>query len=563
MDRYAPLGKQKMMVCLNASIAPSLAPGSLPHFRGIQEADRADLLDELGGHFRSVERLAQGAIPDERRTEVLNKAVTFFYGQLSKLVASLRPDGLLEWLVAHHETVTREVALHRLAIPTRRACFGSEPNVVEELIREMSDLNKAAMAGRFAIEYVTARPPSGYRPISLSVHDRVQALASYIIDFGYESDLVYFGLADLQLEILPSGRLGTDREKYERAQDSYLAAFTRGHIVRSTEAFERYWREIPVSPEKAGPVDRVDEATAIEFGHSLSELLDFFREAMEIGYGVDPAVAQLPVNDLVQRLMSSLSWPNERVVRALDCLSLRPRSDYLQPPPPHRKEDVWPWRFNRELSYLRRPFLIRGHDGLAEVLWGPRHASEAAFYLASLVLEGRLKAQSSAMRQLLGSIHREQGKDFNNLVADWYEQHPGLVVRRRVKEVGTLRGSSGPPGDIDVLVADPRLSCVRVIECKDLSIARTPYEMAGEIAELFVGTEHELSVVEQHQKRADWVSKNLPQVLQWLGVTSPKKWKVEPLIVVDGELFTPFLQRSPIPVISFEELRRASGAEDR
>ncbi len=107
-------------------------------------------------------------IPDDERTTVINKAVGFFYNELKKLVASLNPEQLLEYLIAYHEAIVREVAFHRMTIPTRLACFSSEPEMIETLSKELPERNKAALASRFVIEYVVAQPPTGIRPFSLT-----------------------------------------------------------------------------------------------------------------------------------------------------------------------------------------------------------------------------------------------------------------------------------------------------------------------------------------------------------------------------------------------------------
>jgi len=556
LDRHAPLGIKKKLFFLDTTVVPDLDPRGLPSYRKVQEADVNELLDELGDYLGSADGLNSGQIPDDQRITVLNKAVAFYYSELEGLVASLRPKGLLEWLVAYQEAVTRESSFHRLTIPTRLTCFSAEPEMVERLSKEIPELSKAAMASRFVIEYVVARPPTGLRPMSLSVYDRLLALASHIINFGFESDLIYFRLADIKLAMLPSGRLGVDREQYEKAFEAYLPIFATGEIARATQVFGRHWQSKEVVAEKPQLAARVDSAAQAEFGHSLTDLLTLTIEAVAVGNDLDPAVACLPLDDLIDRLVNRLGWPQTKVSHALELLSLGPRTDFLNPPLSYRMGDVYPWRFNRSLSYLRRPFLRRERDGMVEVLWGARHLYGAGVYLTNLIMSGQLRAQSPEMQQLLGEFNREQGEAFNNQVANLFEHDPTLIVQRRVKKVGKLRGPTGPPGDIDVLVADRNRQRMKVIECKDLAVARTPYEMANELTNLFHGQNSKKSVVEYHQRRVDWICKHLDEVLAWLGIDHTGEWKVEPLIVVDQELFTPFLRQSPIPVVSFAELAK-------
>ncbi len=76
---------------------------------------------------------------------------------------------------------------------------------------------------------------------------------------------------------------------------------------------------------------------------------------------------------------------------------------------------------------------------------------------------------------------------------------------------------------------------------------------------MFQGRGGKKSVIEHHQKRVQWAREHLGQILTWLELPQSSKWKVEPLIVTKQRLLTPYLQRSPIPILSFDELRERYG----
>ena len=63
------------------------------------------------------------------------------------------------------------------------------------------------------------------------------------------------------------------------------------------------------------------------------------------------------------------------------------------------------------------------------------------------------------------------------------------------------------------------------------------------------------AIVLLHKRRTDWVREHLTELLDWLKIKPTKGWKIESLIVVDRELFTPYLQDSPISIIAIEKLR--------
>ncbi len=103
-------------------------------------------------------------------------------------------------------------------------------------------------------------------------------------------------------------------------------------------------------------------------------------------------------------------------------------------------------------------------------------------------------------------------------------------------------------------MADPARRLIILIECKDLAVARTPDEMQYEYQRLFVDNAHKASVVTKQERRAQWFRMHLNTVLAWLGLETEGQWRVEPLIVVDVELITPYMHQSTMPILSIEQL---------
>lgn len=563
LELHAPLGLKKKMLLIAPDSELDLDPRGLPRARKVQKSDDNELLDELGKHLRVKEGLNVGPIPDHERTNLLQKVVGFYYSELQKLVASLQPEGLLEWLITYHEANVNATANHKQSLPTRLACFSSVPEIFEVIEKEFPEDTNAALASRFVIEYTVARPPSGLRPMCLDLYDRLQALAIQIVNFGFESDLIYFNLADIKMSLLPSGRLGADRDLFKKAREEFLSVFTAGRIARSTRSFGFHWKE-RVSEKGAsdtsGEIDpfvRIDKAAEAEFGHSITDLGKLMFYSAKIGQDIDLAVAYLPQEELIDVLTDGLKWPREKVSSALDLLSLGPRPDFLKPPAPHPNWSVLPWRFNRSYSYVRRPFLRRVNGDVTEMLWGPRNVYVAWINLINLCIDGRIiGSRSREMLVLMGEINDERGEAFNNKVVKTLEENTKLIVKPKVNRIGRLpiASPSGPLGDIDVLVADRRRRRLIAIECKGLAVSRTPHEMANEITNLFLGHGSRKSYIEKHNNRVLWLRDHIKEVLAWLGVSDVKKWKVEPLVVVNQELFTPFLQSSPMRVISHQQL---------
>ncbi len=128
----------------------------------------------------------------------------------------------------------------------------------------------------------------------MSIYHRLQALAYQIINFGFKSDLINFSLADFQLSILASSRLGTDTKEYEKARETHLSIFMSGETTRITESFERYWETPQIPTEKPEIVKKIDAAALIEFGYSITEICELLGEAIDIGKKIHPTIILSP-----------------------------------------------------------------------------------------------------------------------------------------------------------------------------------------------------------------------------------------------------------------------------
>lgn len=564
VNAIAPLSEKKKLILLPLNRRQELDPTDLPKFRPVQEADYAELLDGIGAHIRAL-GWKEGDIPKEKRNDVLNKAVDYLYRKLEELVATLDGAELLPTLIAYQEASTREVFGRRFTVPTRLACFGQREELVKKLMKEIPTADEANLANRFLIEYVAARPPSGSRHLSLEIRDQLMALALEIINWGMLSDTVHFGLADVDLSVLPSGRLGYDHEAVLRAQRTFMSSHLSGFISETQRTFASHWANLPKDGTSAVPppeADELDQAFAGEFGLTLAEVTSLMADIYTIGTRQEGPVKKLPTRELISELSQSLGWKAEKVARGINLLTIGPRFDFLNPP--GTKEKAYPWRFNRAWSHLRRPLVLTECEPDSVTWWGNRHVIHALRHLTQLCLGGRLKASLLELQQVISRWREREAKAFEESVARIITEITGIPPKVRLKKVGKRRliMDGHDLGAIDVLAVIPRKCVLLPIECKDLALARTPAEIQHQLGELVHGSSDEPSTIEKHLARTQWMKNNLDEVLmQCFSIQRKGKWKVKPILVSDSELHAPHITSIPFPVWSIETLKEMSVGE--
>ncbi len=555
VDRHAPPGMKRRIIVASSSHAPDLDYRGLPLERAIHPADTDALVDEMSVTLVDRMALRPGVIPEEQRGGLLKSASEFYFGQLQQLVAETCPDGLLEGLLSQHEAMTHWRAKERHSWASREAIEDFQITLNEEVLEDLQRINKSSVALRILIEYVAAQPPAGDTRMSVKRFDRMMALADLVFTTGMYGDALHYRIGDLRALVFPSGRIVFASINQFRASDAFGPVHAAGEIDRAKVGLpQHYTHGRPTALNQEW-----DEASLEEFGFTFTDIAQFLSTLTQIESPGDSAVTCIRRSVLEEELGASLGWPLRRIQAAIALFSLGPREQFWRVEPPYKKEDVYPWRFSRQLSYVRRPLVIRqGRDG-QELLWGYRHVYVAFENLRYLCLSGRLQATHPGMKRFLSQRQQLLGEWFNDEVARTLAAQPGLVVRARVDKVGDIRpmGPQGQLGDIDVLTVDPASRHVWAIECKHLSTARTPYELRSEFQNMLSGAPGRPSIVEKHGRRTEWLKQNLSTVLTWLGLQPDPRdtWRVEPLIVLEREMLSAHLQDSPIPIIALHQLR--------
>jgi hypothetical protein len=561
LDEHAQLGKNKRLAMLDTSITPDLDEvGPLAKYRPVQDQPQSDVLDKLGAHLQAQGRQV-GPIAKEDRVMLLQKdVVSYLYGELERLVATLQSNGLYEWLIIHYEALTHRNEHFKFEMPMREAGFSDVVDIPKEFQERHRELATARTAARFIVEYVAARPPRGLRPISYSVYDELLAHAKHIVDFAFLRDVIEFGLADVELSMLPSGRLGTNRGQWEEAQAAYLPGFMKSMSRDAASSFERHFErpEQDVGEDPDPTALALSEALHDEFGLSLKELSSLYEFLQDTG---DPwnSVHALPKVRLTENLAADMGWDSEKASAALDFLTLEPRADFLKPPTPFKREDVYPWIFGRPLSFIRRPLLLRTDTSESYLYWGSRSLRESYNYLLYKCMTGRIKPRTSGSRMdsFRGSIIEQRGEAFNDEVANLLAAEDDFIVVRRLESVGgkKIQEKGNDLGDIDVLVAVPAEHRIAALECKQFSLARNPRELKNEVEKLFHGTggKRKKAAAQKHLRRTKWLRKHLADIVRLIDGDQRAKWVVEPAFVTDRPLLAPLLADAPFPVLLASE----------
>ncbi len=560
IDVRAPLGRKKKLVLIRTGTRASLVPNHLPFFRKLQTHDVEDQLNGIVHEFNSEPRVGE-LIETQDCMKVCRDLVDIYLGRIKDALKEFCWESVLTTCIGQHEAYWHNRSIEEITTPTNIECYGNVIPQLQRLISDRTDAEHTAVALRLLIEIVAAELPAGHRRVSQDDLDRLVAMAYHLISWATLSDNIKLGILDYRLSVLTSGRIGVEKLGPREVWDPFITAKTVESVEEAIREFDKRFVKDQSSENKAFDPSGFDPAFKAEFGLAFSEITSFHHFFINLGFAQDSAVTSVPLLELWHLIMRDLGWPDEKIQTAFDLFSLKPRGQWEQAPPAFsNSEDIWPWRHNRRLSYLRRP-LVQGPavDQDAMIFWGPRHVEEALRNLFGLVYTGRYKIQSNSskeMTDLISSLREKASKKFVGDVIEWLELHTGWTCRREVKiGPGEILDAREDFGDVDVLCLDASDRQILSIECKNVNFARNPRAIANEL-ERFVGEKDgKNSWMQKHQKRDEWLKANVQMVQSAFNLTDIPQ-AVRSFLIVSEEIPSAYLREVPLPILPFSRLQR-------
>lgn len=560
IEEIMPLGPKKKLLLFDSSVNDTLLLEPIEGYeiRYVEPIVIEYILDEIGIYLIDSGKYKVGT---NYGSDLLNDAVGYLFNKFEQIIRDLEsPKDALIKCMGHYESIIKKREEAKFTMVTSTYCFPTN-NILDFLKEEDQKLNQVSVSLRFVIEYLGAvNLPEGVgaKKFSKATFDELVAIVSQIIHLANYSDLVRYNLTNLKISLLPSKRIGFgNRQIYEEASIKYLNTNILEILDAANEKFNRYWNVQEGGQEsKANFIEKINQPFKAEFGVSFEQYLKFMNSLIDITYIYETDICSLTKVDFVREVKDITGFTESIIERFIELLVLPKRKKFLKVNKPNTINDVVPWKFNRELSYLRKPII-----NINELfIWSKKHVFIAMHQLLSLCLGGRLKAKSKMMKEFISSIQNIDGSNFNDEVFKLFTDD-SIIVDKQVKKIGNKKIASEDGldlGDIDVLVINPRKKIILLLECKDLSVARNVYEISNELINVYQGTDVKRSIVQKHQRRYEWIKSNLSNLLERYNLGELKiKWTIKPVVVLSQAMVTPHLykEKTKVEVIPYRLLK--------
>ncbi|ASN03852.1 hypothetical protein [Virgibacillus necropolis] len=529
--------------------SPYLKPMFDRNFRKIKAGDESELLDDIGSEILTSGKWSYGIIKNEQRSLIARYVVDYLYKLLQTSISKLRSDYLVELVVNDLEKVMYNLMLVQKRYAYDVACY---PEKKEEILNDFNELNKTSRALKFLAEYVAACPPDGTEILGELQYDKLLAICSLIIDWAYKNDLFYYNIFNTPVEILNSDRVGMKQDEFNKLQIINSEVQERQLNNTSTDNI----REKLPREEFPNIEEELNSAFLDEYSFSFNDFCNTIFGMISYGDENKREVNKAEKCKLANRLIKSNTNLNiDKVEKVIQYISLTKRGNYLKPGRPYRSEDVYPWRFNRELSFTRRPVIIRED----ELIWGNRQLFHMLMFTLDLIYDGKLKSRGKKLTKLIGKISNKRGDDFNNQVYNKIYEISDLIVDKNLEKINHKKivdDKGNTLGDIDVLYIIPERKRIVLAEVKDFNFSKSPYEMDLEYQKMFVDKDNKKCFATKHKRRTSWVKEHIEDIKEHYRLTGDG-WTAKEIFIVNKAIISNAFYNAGATIITYGEITKA------
>ena len=245
---------------------------------------------------------------------------------------------------------------------TSRALLALEEDhteVLQEAEERRGDRDSASLTNRLLAETAMyACPHAGGKLLPKAERLELMAHMRNLVLVANHRDAISGGFMPAVVHVFPNGEVDVDDQFYASVMRPYTEAlFTKGFrsTARNYEKwFSNYQR--PDSPQMEETLNRMEKPFLEEFGITIHQFVLILVHLGKLALKENKLFLEFDEQSFLTFLKSECGIDEKDAARYLARFSLPPRRAWNKDLPPSCADnDVWPWRFRRQLSLLMRP----------------------------------------------------------------------------------------------------------------------------------------------------------------------------------------------------------------
>jgi hypothetical protein len=462
-------------------------------------------------------------------TEYLNLVVRLLEDELCQDLRELDRRSVITFALTNHESAIYDRDNWNRTAAAVLALHKDKEAALRTMAEHQGELNAVFQSTRLLVEFAICECPltGGREPGQLDM-SRLMAKVLEIAGLGGWSDAIYWDAMEPRLRVTPLGDIHGNVTFHKEILAPYGRAGADLTVQRNVEDYAENLSE-PEAKEtdtsKFAP--EFVEALEEQFGAPFDGIRKFIDALEDVGMEQKRAI-------VVARKSILLGWIGKdglaeaRTAATLtDYLTFKGRAHWRDVPAGYDERDLFPWRFRRRLSVLRKPIIQLDDAEDPTLIVAPGIARDAFVYMIGNYHRGDfpLRQLSPKMKRWAGESRKRMGREFSEAVAKRLRQL-GWNAETEVRVTKLLKkGFERDYGDVDVLAWRADTNRVLIIECKDVQHRKTDGEIAEQLADFRgeLDTDGKPDLLLRHLRRIEVISQHPAEVAKYLGFSgSPR-----------------------------------------
>lgn len=547
MKEYFPISNRKKILTKLTNDDIRMAPIHVGSLRYTSNFALNNALDHLGEILSPKPYIPIDTLNQKERVKLINKIVDHFYFRLRDIINRFNQHEVMKCLLGSYEaSIQKREKLRYETIPIIE-CYKDYSDIYSIIEKGEKDNTEISIALRCLIEHISAESCNGNESLDITSYDSCIAYMIHIINWGFVSDSINFNIADTKISLLKSGRVGTDKEFDINVLFKYRKSKMHDNYYYIKNNFSKMF-SLSNKGTASNVIDHgLDKAFNEEFGVSYYDYIKIMHTAINVAYSAEESVCEMSIKEFTLMQMTDNKIERNTIEKFLSsfCLYNRGTVENVKSYG-YKNIDFYPWRYNRQLSLLRRPIIKYDVFGEQFLMFGARTTYDSAVNLTSLIIDGRYLAKSKTMKSFLSKMNNNNGKKFNNEVYTFLNKkldRDNYIVKKEIgiKPTGILKNYEDL-GDIDIIVMDKNRKCVVNIECKYINDSRTPYEMFLELGKFINGDDAWIAKVD---KRNKWISEH-KKAFTTFGINNIEQFQFAYIFLTNESISMTFISKNDI-----------------
>ncbi|WP_375605386.1 YecA family protein [Flavobacterium davisii] len=472
--------------------------------------NQLDNLSKSLGYSETKEDIILKGIEKE---ELLKKIINHFQNLIKNNISKFDFEDVITKLLGFYELIIFKREHSKFQLIPKIECFKDYCDIQKLISDDFKKNTQISLSVRCLIEYVINNPPNGDEYFNSDKFDETIALMNNIINWGFLYDQHIFNISEIEISILKSGRIGNSKEFRDKNIEPFYNEKFREDVFDYSNVFMKYHFELPKTDKNINDNIEKDEfmlAFEDEFEIDYYSFTDIVFESIILAFEEKKSVVSKRKKDFISTLSKKLKIEFIEVEKIINTFSIvvnvNNQINYFD----DENKENYPWRFNRKLSLLQKPFIIRTNENEEIIYFGSRALYDSFMNLYDLIFSGRYNSKKSKMKSFLSKINKEKGDVFNNELYDLLKSTLNCIIIEKEVTIGPKKKdilkSIIDLGDFDILIVNLEIKTILCIESKNTNFARTPYEINREINNFI--TKNNRGWINKVEEREKWFKEN-------------------------------------------------------